>query len=321
MDRQEMDAQDGEDSKSRYSESAETDDGAVSSPAESRSPRSVSAKKINANRRNSQLSTGPKTDVGKQGSRMNALKHALLAKEVVITRGDNKEDERAFAQLLEDLHADRQPIGVVEELEVEKIALCYWRKKRAIRYEHGAIRQQRTGGLREHEQRHREKALHAYGSFASGCAGSSQGIQSLIDRWAQVKQEILEGQLSLESLDLVGEMFPDCVEEPGETGVEDEGVENEAVEAPPEYHLHEDELRKRMDAELRRLSRLRQKAARTERLALEASIRTAALPRLEVVDNLVRYETSNDRELDRALNRLERMQERRRAKGGAPPGA
>jgi hypothetical protein len=76
-----------------------------------------------------------------------------------------------------------------------------------------------------------------------------------------------------------------------------------------------------MDAELRRLSRLRQKAARTERLALEASIRTAALPRLEVVDNLVRYETSNDRELDRALNRLERMQERRRAKGGAPPEA
>jgi len=245
---------------------------------------------------------------------MNALKHALLAKEVVITRGDNKEDEWAFVQLLEDLHADRQPIGVVEELEVQKIALCYWRKKRAIRYEHGAIRLQRTGDLREREQRHREKALHAYGSFASDGAASSQGIQSLIDRWAQVKQEILDGRLSRESLDLVGEMFPDCVEEPGETGVEDEDVK-----APPEYHLHEHELRKGMDAELRRLSRLRQKAERTERLALEARIRTAALPRLEVVDNLVRYEASNDRELDRALNRLERLQERRRANGGTPP--
>ena len=315
MDNQEVDAQDGEDP--RYSESAETDDGAVSDPAESRSPRSVSAKKINANRRNSQLSTGPKTDVGKQASRMNALKHALLAKEVVITRGDNKEDEWAFAQLLEDVHADRQPIGVVEELEVQKIALCYWRKKRAIRYEHGAIRQQRTGDLREREQRHREKALHAYGSFTDGAAS----IQYLIDRWAQVKQEILEGQLSLESLDLVEQIFPDCVEEPGETGVEDEGVEGEGVMAPPEYHLHEQELRRGIEAELRRLSRLREKAARTERLALEARIRTAALPHLVVVENLVRYETSNDRELDRALNRLERMQERRRAKGGTPPEA
>jgi len=312
-----MDAQGGEDRNSRYSESAETDNGAVSGPAESRSPRPVSAEKIDANRRNSQLSTGPKTDVGKQASRMNALKHALLAKEVVITRGDNKEDEWAFAQLLEDVRADRQPIGVVQELEVQKIALCYWRKKRAIRYEHGAIRQQRTGDLREREQRHREKALHAYGSFASDGVASSQGIiQSLIDRWAQVKQEILEGQLSLESLDLVGEMFPDCVEEPGETGVEDEGAE-----APPEYHLHEHELRKGIDAELRRLSRLRQKAERTERLALDARIRTAAVPHLVVVENLVRYETSNDRELDRTLKRLERLQERRGAKGGTPPEA
>jgi len=72
---------------------------------------------------------------------------------------------------------------------------------------------------------------------------------------------------------------------------------------------------------LRRLSRLRQKAVQTERLALEARIRTAALPHPVVVENLVRYETSNDRELDRALNRLERMQERRRAKGGTPPEA
>jgi hypothetical protein len=56
---------------------------------------------------------------------------------------------------------------------------------------------------------------------------------------------------------------------------------------------------------------------RTERLDLESKIRTAAVPGLKVVDKLVRYETSNDRELDRALTRLERMQERRRANGGA----
>lgn len=319
MDSRKVDAQDGE--HSQDSESDETSDGAVSGTAASRFPRSVSAKKIAANRHNSQRSTGPNTDLGKQRSRMNALKHALLAKEVVITRGDGKEDERAFAQLLEDLHADFPPIGVVEELELQKIALCYWRKKRAIRYEHGAIRQQRTANLREHEQRPREKALHAYGSFAADCAASSQGIQFLIDRWAQVKQEILDGPLSPESLDLVEAIFPDYIVEPGMTDVDDEGGDDESVGARPEYYLAELELRSGIEAELRRLARLQQKAVQAERLALEAKSMTAALPNHLVLETLQRYETSNERELDRALNRLLRMQERRRAQAGAPPEA
>jgi hypothetical protein len=319
MDSRQVDAQDG--AHSQDPESDDTSDGAVSGTAAARFPRSVSAKKIEANRRNSQRSTGPSTDLGKQRSRINALKHALLAKEVVITRGDGKEDERAFAQLLEDLHAYFLPIGVAEELEVQKIALCYWRKKRAIRYEHGAIRQQRTANQREHEQRRREKALHAYGSFAADCAASSEGIQFLIDRWAQVKQEILDGPLSVESLDLVEAIFPDYIVEPGMTDVDDEGGDDESAGARPEYYLAEIELRSGIEAELRRLARLQQKAVQAERLALEAKSMTAALPNHLVLETLQRYETSIDRELDRALNRLLRMQERRRAQAGAPPEA
>jgi hypothetical protein len=56
-----------------------------------------------------------------------------LAQEVVITRGDYKEDEQAFAQLLDELREQFKPVGVAEELEIQKIALCYWRKRRAIR--------------------------------------------------------------------------------------------------------------------------------------------------------------------------------------------
>jgi len=40
---------------------------------------SVSAAKLKANRKNAQRSTGPKTEVGKNHSRMNALKHGVLA--------------------------------------------------------------------------------------------------------------------------------------------------------------------------------------------------------------------------------------------------
>jgi hypothetical protein len=124
--------------------------------------------------RGGQHSTGPTTDAGKRASRMNALKHGLLAKDVVITRGDYKEDEEEFAQLLEDLREQFTPVGVAEDLE-QKIALCYWRKMRAVRYEHGAIRQ-RTGNMREREEVRHEQHLDAalqFGANLEGSAGST----------------------------------------------------------------------------------------------------------------------------------------------------
>ena len=47
-------------------------------------------KQIEANRRNSQLSTGPRTDAGKSISRMNALKSGLHAVSHVIRSEDPK---------------------------------------------------------------------------------------------------------------------------------------------------------------------------------------------------------------------------------------
>ncbi len=41
----------------------------------------LSLQKISANRRNAQLSTGPKTEVGKAKSALNAVKHGIFTKE------------------------------------------------------------------------------------------------------------------------------------------------------------------------------------------------------------------------------------------------
>jgi hypothetical protein len=85
------------------------------------------------------------------------------------------------------------------------------------------------------------------------------------------------------------------------------------VTGPSEYFR---ELLAGIDAQLRSLPSVSRKVTRIEQLDLDSKIRTAALPAARVVEKLVRYETSNDRELDRALKRLERMQERRRATEG-----
>ena len=180
----EVNAQNGEAPASRTPESGETHDRTVSGTARPLPATPVSIRKVEANRRNGQHSTGPKTEAGKQASRVNALKHGLLAKEIVITRGDYNEDKQAFAQLLDELEEQFTPVGVAEELEVQKIALCYWRKMRAIRYEHGAIRK-RTDDLRGREQLTREKRFDRALGFQFSLEQSSQGIQYLIDTLAR----------------------------------------------------------------------------------------------------------------------------------------
>lgn len=125
-------------------------------------PRPISPQKLEANRRNAQKSTGPVSEEGKKISSMNALKHGLLARDMVVTRGPYKEDEMELLELLESEWARWNPVGRAEELEVEKIARCYWRTMRAVRYETATI-EKRAARVRErHEGRlewHFEDAL------------------------------------------------------------------------------------------------------------------------------------------------------------------
>ncbi len=274
--------------------------------------RPISEKKIEANRRNARQSTGPKTDAGKHASRLNAVTHGLLANAVAITAGDYQEDEQEFAQLLEELREQFTPVAVAEDLEVQKIALCYWRKMRAVRYEHGAIRK-RTGDLREREEVSRELSFASDLHCGSNLERSSRGIQYLIDYLEYVKQEVLDGTVSGESQEWLEQKFPDEFAPPDET----EGAE-ETVAGPAASKDYRRQMVDQIDEKLRRLSPLREKVAEIEELNLESKIRAAALPGPGVVDKLIRYETSNDRALDRAFNRLEGMQARRRKQGGAP---
>ncbi len=100
----------------------------------------VSEKQLQANRENAQKG-GVKTPEGKAIVKYNALKHGLLAKEVVIAVGDGAENPEEFNALLEDLNAQLSPRGVLEEMLAEKIAVAYWRLRRACKYEVGLIRQ------------------------------------------------------------------------------------------------------------------------------------------------------------------------------------
>lgn len=100
----------------------------------------TSEKQVEANKKNAQKSTGPK-DASK--TRFNALKHGLLAKALIITEGESKENKEEFNFILLSLREELKPEGIIQEMLVERMAVCYWRLQRVVRAERGELRQVR----------------------------------------------------------------------------------------------------------------------------------------------------------------------------------
>jgi hypothetical protein len=93
--------------------------------------RQTSSRRVEANRRNSQKSTGPRTPAGKRRSRLNAIKHGLCARIPVLPG----EDADAFRCRVDGFMDALQPRDDVELFLAEQAALAAWRAQRADRAE------------------------------------------------------------------------------------------------------------------------------------------------------------------------------------------
>ena len=74
----------------------------------------ISSKKLEANGRNAQLSTGPKTEAAKKRSRCNAVKLGIFSEDALQRSGLGGEDRKQFHDLLTMLQEDCEPVGVLE---------------------------------------------------------------------------------------------------------------------------------------------------------------------------------------------------------------
>ncbi len=86
----------------------------------------ASLKQIEANRRNALKSTGPKTSEGKAAVRMNALRHGLRARSLLIP-GENPAD---YDQLCAGLEAEWRPQTPTEHLLLQQMAVAQWKLAR-----------------------------------------------------------------------------------------------------------------------------------------------------------------------------------------------
>ena len=83
------------------------------------------------NRANSQHSTGPKTEAGKQRSSLNALRHGLTSQLVVMPG----EDLRAYESHLKSFNDEYRPQGATEQHLVQALADVSWRLNRVATLE------------------------------------------------------------------------------------------------------------------------------------------------------------------------------------------
>ena len=98
----------------------------------------ASRRQLEANRLNSQKSTGPQTPEGKARSRRNAITHGLTAREIVLAH----EDPAKFEALSQELQLRFKPRDALEEELVGRVAGLLWRLKRVPVFEAALLDEQ-----------------------------------------------------------------------------------------------------------------------------------------------------------------------------------
>ncbi len=273
----------------------------------------MTPKQLAANRRNAMKSTGPQTPAGRAVSKLNALKHGILSKEVLVRGPHYRESPRELAALHQRFRDDLRPVGPVEEMLVDQIVTAHWRRRRALTAEAGEIALS-VGG--SHGKRNEAMDLQRQwlqwelnGDVIAGLEGSAAGLR-LMEGWLKVLRQAVEREGALTKKALAATFGP----RPNRLSRELEGLRQKLALNPEGLEPAALQSRNREQA-LRwlddRLSVLARQGARcVEREEQEAAARqvAAVLPARETLEKITRYETRLERQLFRALAQLERIQ-------------
>ena len=108
----------------------------------------TTTKQVKANQANSKKSTGANTTNGKLVVSANAIKHGLFAQRLILS--DENLDE--YVQLIDGLLASLNPVGTLEQLLVEKIAVATWKQLRLTRAESASIELDRRMDIAKNRQ-------------------------------------------------------------------------------------------------------------------------------------------------------------------------
>ena len=271
--------------------------------------------------------TGPRTRLGKERSKHNALRHGIFSKAVVL----KSESRVEFDNLLSGLCKDFRPIGRLEETLVEKLAVTLWRQRRMLIAEAAEI-QAGMESIEHPEDPHAPiRAMLAcrrhYDDGLIRDIEDAQALNTCLDLLrkfkARVSANVLdphEDKLVLTEIyggspsgECLNDSFDNCVT--GLTAAKCEGKGATVQGESKRQFLIE------LEKEIERLRRYPEEQAliesnRISRMNLES--RRQNVPDSPKLEQLLRYSTSLERTLDRTLNQLERAQRIRLGQPVAP---
>ncbi len=278
-------------------------------------------KQIAANRRNAARSTGPISAAGKAIAARNSLKHGLLAQEVVIDGGEGAESQEQFDALLLDLTNQFAPEGPLEEILVEKVAVAYWRLRRAHRYEVGLARKKLDNASDEY---YRPDPAGPYGtkSRAEEIEAGIREAQKSCQQWQDCRERFTklhqDGKDLQEIYNCPGNWnrlhdtvaatvpgVPDRSPARIRESLQKAGWTDEAI-----WQAHLDLCTEQVRTQTQRNEDL-QRQKQDCQLALQVKRKLGCVPEGGDLDRLLKYEGSIEKQFYRALDELERLQRMR----------
>jgi len=150
----------------------------------------LTPRRVDAARHNSERSTGPRSEAGKERVRMNALKHgcdAAAENEAAVMRALGEDPER-FAALKRELATAYGPGDALWDHQLEDLAKLYWRRNRIERMETGLMR--RALQAVEEQVRTRRDQIAAATFDASSTLATELGLPEPADPCARLRQRL-----------------------------------------------------------------------------------------------------------------------------------
>jgi hypothetical protein len=277
-------------------------------------------------------SGGPSTKQGKEKSRQNAVKHGIFAK-VVLLGG---EPTAQFDNLLKGIRNDLQPVGTLEEVLVEKLAALMWRYRRMLVAERTEIKLEREYNSRAEERRRvlRDKAL----AIETSPSTPSHGLlgergNSVCRKTALELLKSLQFLILLRGFDVEND-FQILRRVFGQVDIFEiteiyfkykgpEGCDIRFEKKPPDpSYLPPENRKKKFVEHLQKIIDSHQCILEMADDHSETRWRMegvcAGVPEAPRLDRILRYSASLERDFDRTLNQLERLQRMRRGQPAAP---
>lgn len=272
-----------------------------------------------------QRPTNPRTSRGKRRSSYNPVRHGIFAK-CILRNSVLRESAADYRRLLESFRESFRPVGGIEELLVEKLAMLAWQEARAVRADAAVVMRQ-TEYVR---QSRRDRLIADSEGLPLDVTVTMEGIAYSRDNHYLLGKAVK----SLESLQRAIEKrgFDVTVDEGLLKAVYGKRTFREGVLL--KYHCFSEQIQKTTDETERKniqniflqilkkeIEHLRDKVAaiqaRDEKM-VSIEEETLSIPMGMELDRLLRYRTYLERSFDRTLAQLERLQ-RLRAGQPVPP--